>query len=125
MERTSGNKERRKSPRFDTDWPLEYRTTDALDAYGGIAVNGNDVGLCIHSIRDMPVGTRLNIVVLYQKEFQLTCFEVLADIIWKDLCLKENWKGYQYGLEFVQIEAENLRKIKKLFSSPVRYRGES
>jgi len=125
MERAGGNKERRKSPRVDMDWPLEYKATDALDAYGGIAVNGNDAGLCIHSIRDMPVGTRLNIVVLYRKEFQLTCFEVLADIIWKDLCLKEDWKGYQYGLEFVKIEGEDLQKIKKLLSSRIRYRGES
>ena len=125
MERANDNKERRKSPRFDMDWPLEYRVTDAPDVHGGIAVNGSDEGLCIHSARDMSVGTRLNIVVIYREEFQLTCFEVLAEIIWKDLCLKEDWSGYQYGLEFVQIRGEDLQKIKKLFPSPIRYRGES
>ena len=50
---------------------------------------------------------------------------VVAEIIWKDLCLKEDWSGYQYGLEFVQIKEEDFRKLQKLFPSPIRYRGES
>ena len=125
MERGNGDKERRKFSRFDMNWPLEYKITNASDVHGGIAVNGSDVGLCIHSLRNMSVGTRLNLVVIYRKEFQLACFEVTAEIVWKDLCLKEDWNGYQYGLEFVQIKEEEFQKLKKLFPSPIRYRGES
>jgi len=125
MERANSDRERRKSSRFDMDWPLEYKIVDASGVHGGIAVNGSDVGLCIHSVRNMSVGTRLNLVVIYRREFQLTCFEVVAEIVWKDLCLKEDWNGYQYGLEFVQINEKELQKLRKLFPSPIRYRGES
>jgi len=107
------------------DWPLEYRVQDAPDAYGGIVVDGSEVGLRIHSGRNMPVGTKLNIVVLFRKEFQLTYLELIAKIIWKDLCSKEDWSGYQYGLEFIQIKEEDLRRLQKLFPSPIRQRGES
>jgi hypothetical protein len=125
MGRAYGNKERRKSPRFDMDWPLEYRVQDAPDAHGAIVVDGSEIGLRIHSLRNMPLGTKLNIVVLFRKEFQLTHFEVVAEVIWKALCLKEDWSGYQYGLEFVQIKEEDLRRLQKLFLSPIRQRGES
>ena len=125
MERAYGNKERRKYPRFYMDWPLEYRVKDAPDAYGGIVVDGSEIGLRIHSVRNMPVGTKLNIVVLFQKEFHLTHFEVVAEIVWKDTCLKEHWNGYQYGLEFIQIKEEDLRKLQKLFPALIRHAGES
>jgi hypothetical protein len=125
MDRAYGNKERRKSPRFDMDWPLEYRVKDAPEAHGGIVVDGSEIGLRIHSVKNMPVGTRLNIVVLFPKEFQLTNFEVVAEVVWKALCLKEDWNGYQYGLEFIQIKEEDLRKLQKLFPAPIRHAGES
>ena len=73
----------------------------------------------------MSLGTKLNIVVLFRKEFQLTHFEGVAKIIWKDLCLKENWNGCQYGIEFIQIKEEDLRKLQKLFPAQIRHGGES
>ena len=101
------------------------RLSAAPDAYGGIVVDGSEVGLRIHSGRNMPVGTKLNIVVLFRKEFQLTYFEVVAEIVWKDTCLKEHWNGYQYGLEFIQSKGEDLRRLQKPFPSPIRQRRES
>ncbi|MGD0916670.1 MAG: PilZ domain-containing protein [Thermodesulfobacteriota bacterium] len=125
MDRDYGNKERRKSPRFDMDWPLEYRVKDAPDTYGGIVVDGSEIGLRIYSVRNMPVGTKLNVVVIFRKDFQLAHFEVVAEVIWKGLCSKENRNGYQYGLEFVQIKEEDLLKLQKLFPTPIRHMGES
>ncbi len=101
------------------DWPLEYRVINDPDVYGGMVVDGSEIGLRIHSVKNIPVGTKLNITVLFPKEFQLINFEVEAEIVWKDLCLKEDWNGYQYGLNFIQIKEDDLQKLLQLFSPPI------
>jgi len=114
MDESESNKEKRKAPRFYMDFPLEYRILNAPDAYGGVVVDGSEIGLRIHSIKNLPVGTRLNIAVIFPEEFQITNFEVVAEIIWKDIYLTEDWNGYQYGLKFILIREDDLRKLKQL-----------
>jgi hypothetical protein len=116
MENLNYFKERRKYPRLFMDLPLEYRVMDIPHAHGGLVVNASESGLLIHSIKDMPTGMKLNIAVLFPKGFELANFEVLAEIIRKDLHFEENWEGYEYGLKFVQIMEEQYRKLRDLLS---------
>lgn len=106
------------------DFPLEYRVINTPNAYGGIVVDGSEIGLRIHSVKEMPVGTILNIAVLFSREFQMANLEVVAEIVWKDLCLKGDWEGYQYGLKFIQIKEEDLRMLKQLLSSQISNEGD-
>jgi len=96
------------------DFPLEYRVIDAPDAHGGVVVNGSEIGLCIHSVKNLPIGTSLNIAVIFPEEFRMTNFEVVAKIIWKDIYLTDDWSGYQYGLKFILIREDDLQKLKQL-----------
>jgi len=116
MERVTAHTERRRYPRMSLDLPLEYRVMNALYAHGGLVVNASEVGLLINSIKNIPIGTKLNIAVLFPKGFELTNFEVLAEIIWKDLHWEEHWEGYRYGLKFIKILEEDSRKLKQLLS---------
>jgi hypothetical protein len=116
MERSGAQKERRKSPRLSLDLPLEYRVMNAAYPNGGLAVNASEVGLLIKSIKNMPVSTKLHIAVLFPKGFELSNFEVLAEIIWKDLHWKEDWEGYQYGLRFIQILDEDRQELRQLLN---------
>jgi hypothetical protein len=120
MDKSNPRKEKRKSPRFYMDYPLEYRVLDAPQARGGIVVDGSKRGLRIHSVENIPVGTKLKIAVIFPKEFQMTNFEVTAEIIWKDLYLTEDWNGFQYGLKFILISKNELRKLKELLSEQYR-----
>ena len=117
MDGSNGNKEKRRCPRYYMDFPLDYRVSDAPDAYGGLVVDGSEIGLRIHSIKNIPVGTRLNIAVIFPEGFRMTNFEVVAEIVWKDLYLREDWNGYQYGLKFIQIDEEDLQKLQQLLST--------
>jgi hypothetical protein len=114
MENPSAHNERRKSPRLLLDLPIEYRVMNAPYAHGGLVVNASEVGLLINSIKNMPVGTKLNVAVLFPRGFELANFEVLAQVIWKDLHWEEDWEGYQYGLKFIQILEEDRQKLKQL-----------
>jgi len=107
-------KDRRKSQRMILDLPLEYRVMDATYGHGGLVVNASELGLLVQSIKNLPIGTKLNIAVLFPKGFELANFEVLAEIIWKDLHWEEDWEGYKYGLRFLQILDNEYWKLKQL-----------
>ncbi len=113
-EKSRERRERRKSPRRLMDLPLEYRVVNAPYAQGGIVVNASHDGLLINSVKNMPVGTKLNIVVLFPKEFELSNFEVVAEIIRKELYWEEDWEGYRYALRFVKILDEDRKKLSQL-----------
>jgi c-di-GMP-binding flagellar brake protein YcgR len=106
--------EKRKHPRFDIDLPLEYQVTNSPYVRGALVVNASESGLLVNSIKEMPIGTKLNIAVLFPKGYELSNFQVLAEVVWKDIHWGENWEGYQFGLKFVQILEEDHRKLKQL-----------
>lgn len=113
----NGNgKSRRKHPRKVLDLPLEYRFTNIPNAHGALVVNGSEMGLLVESVKNIPVGTNLNIAVLFPKGYEMANFEVSAEIVWKEIYWKEYWEGYQYGLKFIQISKEDHWRLKQLLS---------
>jgi len=116
MKNSSGDKERRIYPRYFIDLPLEYRDMDNASLRGGIVVNASEGGFLIESPRDIAVGTELEIAVLYLKESELANFKVAAKIVWKKPHSKEDWKGYQYGLEYTQILDDDRRELNLLIN---------
>jgi len=96
--------------------PLEYQAISTPKAHGGLVVNVSEIGLLIRSIKNMPVGTELKIAVMFPKEYELANFQVLAKIVWKEPLWEEDWEGYEYGLKFVQIMEEDLRKLRQIVS---------
>lgn len=114
MEGSSNKRERRSYPRFIIDLPLEYRDMDDSCLRGAIVVNASEGGFLIESPRDLPVGTELSITVLYPKECELDNFKVTAKIVRKGPHWKGDWKGYQYGLELIQILEEDRWKLNVL-----------
>ena len=120
MENPNEFKERRKYPRSLVDLPVEYRIKDLPHAHGGLVINASEGGLLIHSLKDMPLGLKLNIAVLFLRGYELANFEVTAEIIWKDLHVYNQSEGYQYGLKIIQISEEDHWKLKQLLNSQFR-----
>ncbi len=127
MERSFNNREKRSHPRFIVDLPLEYRDGDGSCLRGGIVVNASEGGFLIETTRDMPVGTELNITVLFPKGFELANFSVVAKIVRKEPYRREDWKGvpcregYQYGLEFTEISHEDRLKLDSLLGGQFEF----
>ena len=96
------------------DWPLEYWVTEGRSSHGGLAVDGSEMGLRIQSIQSLRVGMMLKVAVIFRRGFELTDFDVLAEIVWKDICGEEEKYPYQYGLKFIHIHDLSLQKLKKL-----------
>jgi hypothetical protein len=122
MEGSFDNSEKRSHPRFIIDAPVEYREMGDSCLRGGIIIDVSEGGLLMEIVRDIPVGTELNVTVLFPKGFELADFKVVAKIVWKKPYWKENskgnryWEGYQYGLRFIQILEENRWKLDVLLA---------
>jgi hypothetical protein len=108
--------DRRESPRISIDLPLEYRVLGRSRAHGGLAANASETGLLMHSVEDLPLGSLLNLTVLFLNEFELMDLEARAEIVWKDIYCKSDWKGYEYGLRLVQLEEKEHWKLQQLLS---------
>jgi hypothetical protein len=116
MDDLNGTEERRRFPRMSLDLPIEYRVEGMPRAHGGLTVNASEAGLLIHTVEDLPVGTKLNLLVLFPKEYELSNFAVFAQIVWKDVCWKEDWVGFQYGLEFIELSDEDHWKLRQVLN---------
>ena len=77
-------------------------------------INASEGGFLIESIKDIPIGTKLNIAVLFPKWFELSDFRLVAEILWKEPLWKEDWTGYRYGLNILEIPEEDRLNLKLL-----------
>jgi len=109
-------REKRTHRRVSVMLPIEYWET--LDAsQGGLVGNVSETGLLIYSIDGMDVGLELKIKVSFGMGYDFDSFEALAKIVWKDVHIETEWKGYKYGLELVQISQKNRQKLRELLIS--------
>ena len=114
MQESDSIREKRRHPRFYLNLPIEFRVMDTSSVHGAMIVNASETGLLIQSTNNLAVGTRLNIAVLFSKEFELANFEVLAEVVWIKIYSEERRKMYQLGLRFIKISEENRQKLKYL-----------
>jgi hypothetical protein len=108
-------REKREFARFVLDLPLEFQITDLPDTFGGIAIDGSEGGLLIHSRRDLPLGTKLSISVFFPNGFELADFHAVGEILRK-IPVDEGEQGYQYGIRIVEIDTPDRLKLRHTLS---------
>ncbi len=123
MEHAFHSNDRRKYPRVSINLPLEYRESDNSPPEGGLVSNLSEIGMLVHSIRDIPIGSEFETMVFFSNGFEFDGFRVKAKAIWKDLHFETDWKGYKYGLRFVDILQEDRWKLLNLLRSPSSFGG--
>ena len=119
MSRSVVQHEKRRSPRYSIELPTEYWEADHA-CRGGLVCNVSKKGLCIYSVHDMPVDKELEMRVFFPNEYEFDGLRVGTKIVWKDGRFESNWKGYQYGLRFVRIPAEDAWKLFYIINSHLK-----
>jgi hypothetical protein len=114
MEELGPSREKRKHPRFHLSLPIEFKVVNEKHFHGAMIVNASETGLLVQSPKNLPVGTKLNIAVLFSKGFELANFEVVAEVVWTKSHPDEGREAYQFGLRFVHILEEDRQKLKHL-----------
>jgi len=115
--------DRRQYPRVSINLPLEYRESDNSSSEGALVSNLSETGMLIYSIKDIPIDSEFKTMVFFSNGFEFDGFRVNAKAIWKDLYFETDWKGYKYGLQFLQILEEDRWKLLNLLGSRILFRG--
>jgi hypothetical protein len=111
-------KERRGHRRIVMSFPVNVRLNQGERPYPGFTIDASESGLLVQTLKEIPLGTTLNIELLFPKGSHLSNFKAAAEIVWKDICNWEDWEGYQYGLKFIQISNEDYSMLEKLLADP-------
>src|SRR5512139_3271671 len=114
MEKLKAPREKRKSKRVFTYLPLEYRVRNAPYIHEGHVVNASEGGFLISSSKDIPVGMKLRLELLFPKGYENKNLEAEAEIVWKKSGPGGKSEKYQYGIQFTQMSEDGLRKLKQL-----------
>jgi PilZ domain len=117
MDRPPGHQEKREFPRIIITLPLDFWMSDGSNIVSGIVINMSLGGFLIQSFKDLPVGLRIDVKVLFSLILEIGDFKAVAEIIWKDMDIWEGWEGYQYGLKFVQISNEERNKLEEVLKN--------
>ena len=114
MNKSSKLTEKRKHPRVLINAPLKFKVPEELKQSSGLVINASETGLLIHTFKDIPIGKRVMVEVLFPKGVNAAKLNAIAEIIWKDIYLWDDWEGYQYGLKFIQISNEDDAKLRQI-----------
>ena len=117
MNSFSDFKEKRKYQRVLINMPLNFRMAEDTNQSTGLAVNASEAGLLIRSFKDMPIGRKIIVEVSFSDRLKSEKFSAIAEIIWKDISIWDDWEAYQYGLKFSEILYEDYLKLKQVLSS--------
>ncbi len=117
-------REKRKSERVLMYLPLEYRVKNAPYLHQGLVVNASEGGFLISSGKEVPVGTKLRLELLFPKGFEHNNFEMEAEIVRKEDISEYKNEKYQYGTRFTQMSQDGRKKLKQLLTGRLQRKGE-
>lgn len=105
------NFERRRSPRFSVDLPIEYSQVDSSRKNNGRTGNASDGGLMLFLSEPVEAGMDLRIKLFFPAEAKLDSIEVLAQVVWTEMAFGKE-KDHRCGVRFLEIASEDLSKLK-------------
>jgi c-di-GMP-binding flagellar brake protein YcgR len=106
------NFERRRSPRFSVDLPIEYFRVDSPTSLNGRAANASEGGLMVYLRDQMEIGQNLKIRLFFPSDLELDCIETLARVVWQEVAFGDP-NEIRCGVEFIEISSEDLSRLKQ------------
>ena len=110
------NFERRKHPRFNVDFPIEYSPAGIFVKHGR-AVNASEGGLLLYLQEKMEVGKQLVLKLFFASDSEMNPIQTLVQMVWIDTHLGEEWGDYRTGVKFVDISPMDLDTLKNFLRS--------
>jgi hypothetical protein len=115
------NFERRKSPRFSLDLPIEYYQVESSLSRPGRAVNACEGGLLVCLAEKIEMGQFLRLKLFIAPDVDLRTLEMVTQVVWVDMHLEKgsgDFRGeYRCGLKIVDISPEDMNSLKSLLQN--------
>ena len=111
------NFERRKSPRFNVDLPIECSQVNSSISQKARLMNVSEGGMLIHSPERIEIGQHLRSRFSYTSGSEINSIEMLVEVARIDFNVGEVWGDYQCGVKFIDISPGDMTKLKNLLGS--------
>ena len=118
LKNSSHDKERRDHPRITISLPTHFEVKEDGSSYPGLTIDASRSGLLIQTLKEMPVGIKLDIEVFLPKTLRLSRIRAETEIIWKGVGYWEDWEGYEYGLKITYISNEDYTELSRILGNP-------
>ncbi|MGZ3748818.1 MAG: PilZ domain-containing protein [Pseudobdellovibrionaceae bacterium] len=106
------DKEKRKYPRFNAYWPIQYNQIGSSISHDGRVTNLSEGGMLIQSPGQMETGQHLKSKLSFILGSEINTIEMQAEVVWKDIYLKEARGDYRCGVRFIDISPEDMANLK-------------
>ena len=115
------NFERRKSPRFSLDLPIEYYQVESSLSRPGRTVNASGGGLLVCLSEKIEMGQFLRLKLFIAPDVDLRTLEMVTQVAWVETHLVQgsgDSRGeYRCGLKIVEISPEDMNSLKSLLQN--------
>jgi c-di-GMP-binding flagellar brake protein YcgR len=108
------DKERRKYPRFHAYWPIQYNQIGSSVSHEGRVTNLSEGGMLIQSPGQVETGQHLKSKLSFIFDSEINTIEMQAEVVWKDIYLKEARGDYRCGAKFLDISTSDKTKLNNL-----------
>ncbi len=112
--RSETGHERRKYPRFNVYWPIQYHRIGSSISHNGRVTNLSEGGMLIQSPGQMEIGQHLESKLSFILGSEINTIEMQAEVVWRDTYLSEAWKDYRCGARILDISATDKAKLNNL-----------
>jgi len=109
--------ERRKYPRFNVYWPIQFNQIGSSVSHEGRVTNFSEGGMLIQSSEQMEIGQHLKSKVSFILHSEINSIEMHAEVVRRDICSGKARGDYQCGAKFLNISPKDKTKLNDLLMS--------
>lgn len=110
-------RERRKFPRFNVYWPVEFNQIGSSVSHDGRVMNLSEGGMLIQSSEQMEIGQHLKSKVSFILGSEINTVEMHVEVVRMDNCFGKAMGDYQCGAKFLDISPGDKNKLNDLLMS--------
>ena len=112
--RPEADRERRKYPRFNVYWPVQFNQIGSSVSHDGRVTNLSEGGMLIQSSEQMEIGQQLKSKVSFILGSEINTVEMHAEVVRRDNCFGKAMGDYQCGAKFLDISPGDKNKLNNL-----------
>jgi hypothetical protein len=109
--------ERRKCPRFNVYWPIEYNQIGSSISENGRVTNLSESGMLIQSPGQVEIGQHLKSKLSFILGSEINTIDMQAEVVWRDNYLNKARGDYRCGARFLDISTRDKTKLDNLLMS--------
>ena len=109
--------ERRKYPRSNVYWPIQYNQIGSPINHDGRVTNLSEGGMLFLSPGQMEIGQQLKSKLSFISGSQINTIQMQAVVVWRDICPNEAWGDYRCGAKFLDISTRDRTELNNLLTS--------